>query len=173
MLLDVNLLFHPSSDLDTRPDHWLYAAHASNASRWPTSTPPKYGGSCLVLLCSAHVPLLPQTGVQTAMWDVWPHHDSNGISTFICICTGYKIWGPIHLKLPKVQKFHCNNLYDTMNKCLEPSPSTNYYTHTDFFSIFVLEGDVVWVTFISFSFSDNHPAASSPLTPYTTYILPL
>ncbi|KAF7967906.1 hypothetical protein HWV62_32547 [Athelia sp. TMB] len=90
-------------------------------------------------------------GFTATRWDLfthagfhtWPHHDASGMSTWVVMRTGCKIWCPLIPDLPSKDGLTQNDIFESMRSCLQPIPSTRYQHASKSLVIFALPRDIM------------------------------
>lgn len=91
-------------------------------------------------LTNARWDLFTHTGFHT-----WPHHDASGMSTWVRIRAGCKVWAPVIPDLPKTPVFTQHDLFDSVREVLRPAPSLGFQKHSQSLCMFLLPDDVLCV----------------------------
>lgn len=78
-----------------------------------------------------------------AAFHTWPHHDGSGMSTWVRICEGCKIWAPVIPNLPENGIFTKHDLFDATRKILQPAPHVGFQDHSKSLCMFLLPDDVL------------------------------
>lgn len=75
----------------------------------------------------------------------WPHHDGSGMSTWITIRSGCKVWAPLIPILPKKNFLTQQDLLASLRNVLKTAPSTAFQKHSQSLCMFLLPNDVLQV----------------------------
>lgn len=82
--------------------------------------------------------LFTHTGFHT-----WPHHDASGMSTWVLIRFGCKVWCPVIPHLRDSAFLTQYDLFDAIRRNLRTAPSTNFHDNSQSICMFLLPHDVL------------------------------
>lgn len=78
-----------------------------------------------------------------AAFHTWPHHDGSGMSTWLTVRSGCKVWAPLIPNLPDKAFLSQHDLFESMHDVLKPPPSTDFMRHSQSLCMFLLPHDVL------------------------------
>lgn len=89
-------------------------------------------------LTNARWDLKSHTGFHT-----WPHHDASGMSTWVHMRTGCKVWCPLIPDLPPTASFTQHDLFDAIRRNLKTAPCVDFQKTSQSLCLFLLPHDVL------------------------------
>lgn len=134
-IYNVNPLSHDNQHTPMAPDSFNQGSDHQHIFQGPLGGPYTHS---IDALTNGQWDLFTQTGFQT-----YPHHDGSGMSTWVRICEGCKVWAPLILRLPDKSFFSQQDLFDVLNKVLQPAPSVEFQKHSQSLCMFLLPDDVL------------------------------